>query len=126
MSLGTSKMENFPKLSTGAVTQYPLPLGIRQGAQIIRFVDGSDQRFLAEGRQYRSWQLKLDLLNESELQQIDAFFDAHSGNYSTFTFPDPITGANVPNCRLQDSTLITEYVAVGSGSASLWILETNG
>jgi hypothetical protein len=119
-------MANFPSLSTGAVTQYPAALVIGQSAQVIRFLDGSDQRFLTQRRQYRRWQIRLDLLNENELQEVELFFDAQSGNYSTFSFPDPFTGSTVPNCRIGDSALVTAYTGVNAGSTSLWVIETNG
>jgi hypothetical protein len=119
-------MADFPLLSTGAVAQYPVSLIVGQGAQVIRFLDGSDQRFLMQVRQYRRWQIRLDLLNENELQRIEAFFDAQKGNYSPFAFPDPFTGGLVPNCRLGGPTLITAYTGVDAGAASFWVIETNG
>jgi hypothetical protein len=119
-------MASFPLLSTSAVTQYPAPLIVAQEAQVIRFLDGSDQRFLTHGRQYRRWQIRLDLLNEDELQRIEGFFDAQKGNYSLFTFPDPFTGAPAVNCRLGNPTLVTEYTGIDAGSTSFWVIETNG
>jgi hypothetical protein len=119
-------MATFPSLSSGAIAQYPLIFGVSQGTSVIRFIDGSDQRFLVQGRQLRSWQIRVELLTDAEMAQLETFFDSQQGAYSTFTFPDPISGADVPNCRLGSAELTTVYGAPGAGSASLWVVETNG
>jgi len=116
----------FPLLSSGAVTQYPAPMVTGQAVEVIRFLDGTDQRYLTQGRQYRRWQIRLDLLNGTELQRIESFFTAVQGEYSIFDFPDPFSGVTVPNCRLGASGLATEYAGVDTGSTSLWVIETNG
>lgn len=118
-------MANFPVLSTGAVTQYLTPVTVGQAVQVIRFLDGSDQRYLMQGKTRRQWEIRLELLNESETQQIEDFFAAQQGDYSAFTFPDPFSGANVPNCRLAAPTLVTDYMAVDAGSSTFWVIETN-
>ena len=119
-------MATFPLLSSGAVTQYPAGLVTGQSAEAIRFLDGSDQRYLTQGRQFRSWQIRLNLLNETELQQMESFFSSQQGDYSSFSFPDPFGGNSVANCRLGAPQLITDYLGVDMGSTSLWVIETNG
>ena len=119
-------MASFPVLSSGAVTQYPAPLRFGQAAQVIRFLDGSDQRYLIQGRSFRSWEIRVDLLNGSEMQQIESFFTSMQGDYSKFLFPDPFTGQMVPNCRIGAPGVILEYVGEDVGAASLWVIETDG
>lgn len=119
-------MANFPMLSSGAVTQYPAVIGTGQSARVIRFIDGSDQRYLNQGHPLRRWQIRLDLLNESELQKLEAFFAAQSGDYSPFNFPDPFSGSTVANCRFASPGFLTEYVGVDLGSTSFWVIESNG
>lgn len=119
-------MAGFPVLQSGAVMQYPAPVTSGQGAQAIRFLDGSDQRYLTQRRQLRQWEIRLDLLNDPEIQQLEAFYAAQSGDYSVFSFPDPFSGAAVPNCRFGAPELLTEYTAAGAHSASLWVIETYG
>jgi hypothetical protein len=116
----------FPILSTGAVAQYGSPLGVVWPAQVIRFLDGTDQRFLASGLPLRRWLIDLRLLNESEIAAVEVFFSAVGGEYSTFTFPDPVSGVGVPNCRVGAPELISEYQAVDIAATSLWVVETNG
>jgi len=117
---------NFPLLSTGAVTQYGSPAGSVWPAQVIRFVDGSDQRFLASGKPFRRWAIDLRLLNESEIAAVEAFFNALGGEFTTFIFPDPIGGTSVPNCRLGAPELISDYQDVDIAATSMWVVETNG
>jgi hypothetical protein len=119
-------MTTFPLLNSGAVTQYPAPLTSGQAVQVIRFVDGVDQRYLMQGRTFRQWEIQLNLLTDIELQQLEAFFLAQQGDYTAFVFPDPISGTNVPNCRFGTSSLLTEYDGVNASSTSFWVIETNG
>jgi hypothetical protein len=119
-------MATFPILSSGAVMQYPALISSGQGAQVIRFLDASDQRYLAQPKALRQWQIRLDLLNEDEIQQLEAFFIAQTGDYSTFAFPDPFSGASVPNCTFGAPGFASEYVGVDVSSTSFWVTETNG
>ncbi len=116
----------FPILSSGAVTQYGSPIGYVWPAQVIRFLDGPEQRFPACGNVFRRWAIDLRLLNESEVASIEAFFTAMSGEYSTFAFPDPISGTSVPNCRIGAPELISNYQDVDIAATFMWVVETNG
>jgi hypothetical protein len=69
-------MANFPTLSSGAIAQYPLVAGSVQNTSVIRFLDGVDQRFLSQGKQFRRWKIKLELLNDAEVGQLENFFDS--------------------------------------------------
>jgi hypothetical protein len=115
----------FPILSSGAVAQYGSPFGSVWPAQIIRFLDGTDQRFLSCERPLRRWRIDLRLLNESEIAAVEGFFSSVGGEYSSFTFPDPISGLGVPNCRVGAPELISEYQGVDVAATSLWVVETN-
>jgi hypothetical protein len=119
-------MATFPVLSSGAVTQYPTTVKFSQSVQIFRFLDGSDQRFLNQGRQYRRWQIHLDQLNETEMNQLEAFFIGQQGEYSVFDFPDPISSQTVPNCRLDTAGMVIDFVGIDKGSSTLWVVEING
>ncbi len=119
-------MANFPQLSTRAVTQYPLQITSGQASQVIRFLDGSDQRYLMQGRTLRRWQIKLNLLNEQEAQTLASFFETQLGDYLSFEFPDPYSGAAVPNCRFANSAFATEFEAVDMSATSYWVIEANG
>ncbi len=119
-------MTTFPLLSTGAVTQYPLEIVTGQASQVIRFLDGTDQRYRMQGRMLRQWQIKLDLLNEDEIEALQNFFVGQLGDYSSFVFMDPYSGTGVPNCRFATAAFSAMYEAVDLGAASFWVIETNG
>jgi hypothetical protein len=119
-------MATFPRLNTGAVSQYPTTLTVGQGVAIIRFIDGSDQRFLNQGRQYRRWKVDLTLLNDQEIHQLEQFFVSQQGEYSAFVFPDPISGTDVLNCRIGEPELGTVCTGTDVNSSTMWIIETNG
>jgi hypothetical protein len=119
-------MNTFPLLSTGAVTQYPLGIAKGQSSQVIRFVDGADQRFQLQGRMLRRWQIRLDLLDDNEIAALEAFFDSQLGGYSAFIFPDPFSGTPVPNCIFGTDAFQSDYEGVDVSSTSFWVIETNG
>lgn len=119
-------MATFPALSSGAIVQYPTSLTTGQAAQVIRFLDGSDQRYLVQGKMLQSWEIRLDLLNETEIQRIEEFFMLQQGDYSPFVFPDPFTGSNIPNCRLGAAGFVSDYLGVDASATSFWVLETHG
>ncbi len=119
-------MGSFPLLSTGAVTQYPLGIATGQGNRVVRFLDGTDQRYRMQARMFRRWQIHLGLLNESEIQALETFFTGQLGGYSTFVFPDPYSGMEVPNCRFGGDNFLTDYEAADVSRSSFWVIETNG
>lgn len=119
-------MATFPFLSTGAIAQYPLVTETVQPAAVIRFLDGSDQRFSIVGISLRQWQIRLDLLSEIEIKRLETFYADRLGDYLSFDFPDPISGSIVPNCRFAAPTMSSDYLGLNVNSASFWILETRG
>ncbi len=119
-------MPIFPLLSSGAVAQYSLPLITGQAVQMIFFLDGTDQRYLIQGRIFRQWQIQLTLLNDIEIAQLQTFFDEQQGDYAIFDFPDPISGQTIPNCRLLIPEMTCSYEGLGASSTTLYVTETNG
>jgi hypothetical protein len=119
-------MTRFPTIASGAVTQYPAEVVQSQSVQVLEFLDGSEQRYLTQSRPMRAWRISLDQLSEDELHQLEDFFANQRGMYSSFTFPDPVGGSDVNNCRFADPELTTSYVDVNNSSVTCWVVETNG
>lgn len=119
-------MPNFPTLNTQAVVQYPTGLNVRFRTEVITFLDGKDQRCNAGAAGMRSWLIQLDKLSFSEQANLEKFFRSQQGRYSTFAFPDPLTGEVVANCRLSADSLMLSYNGINQGSATVWVQETNG
>ncbi len=114
-------MATFPTLRTGAVAQYPLDYSTRFATQTVRFLDGSSQRYRISGSGLRRWQIRLDLLDESELAALIDFVDAQTSN--TFQFADPLSGTIVASCVLSGDPFEAILEAEGRGRASLVIEE---
>src|SRR5271169_5183202 len=102
-------MATFPALSTGAIAQYPLPAYVARATQVIRFLDGSDQRCVVRARPVRWWVVKLSLLNDAELALLEGFFTEQQGGFGAFDFLDPFSGQTIANCRFATSELVTLY-----------------
>ncbi len=118
-------MPIFPTLNSGAVCQFPTVFGSSVSVQILRFLDGSDQRFPLRTGVQRRWQIRLDLLTNSEGSKIEQFFVSQAGIFASFDFPDPISGALVPNCRFGNPVLERELTGLNTEALSLWVIETH-
>jgi hypothetical protein len=103
-------MLTFPILKTGAVAQYPMILSEAFGNEVLQFVGGDEQRFRSSPGSLRSWTIQLELLDETELAQVDAFFAAASGSFGVFDFPDPVSGTVISNCFVQSDNLTEDFI----------------
>src|SRR3954453_9600148 len=112
-------MLSFPSLRSGATAQYPLGLTEDAAVQVIRFLDGTDQRFQSRGKLLRRWKIDLTALTEDEIGAVEAFFNALGGAYMKFSFSDPVSGDLIPNCILYTEELLFKYMVVDCPSTSL-------
>jgi hypothetical protein len=119
-------MAQFPLLNSGAITQYPAAVTYGQAVQVVRFLDGSDQRYLSQGSVLRMWEIRVDLLTDAEIFAIEQFFEGQNGNSQFFSFPDPITNVLTPNCIFGSPEIAFAYTGVNTSSTSFWVLETKG
>jgi len=101
-------MAQFPTLKTGAILQYPAQKATKYSTQVLRFLDGSEQRFRNYASPLRKWTIRLDLLDEAELHALREFFRTAEGAAGSFTFTDPWDGARYPNCSLEPEAMIEE------------------
>ena len=114
-------MLQFPTLKTGAVAQYPAAHSIQYRTDIVRFVDGSEQKLRNSPLFLLSWELSLDQLDEQELSTLAAFFASAQGAAASFSFTDPWTGLTYPSCSLDGDSFRAGYHAPLSGSTRLVI-----
>src|SRR5437016_4063790 len=97
-------MANFPHLKTNAVLQYPATRDFRFANTVLSFVDGSQQCYRESRDALRRWLVRLDLLDEAELANLQAFFVTEQGRTGSFSFTDPWDEAIYADCSLdQDS-----------------------
>ena len=116
-------MANFPTLKTGAVAQYPSDRVRRYSTQVLRFLDGGEQRFAGFGAPLKRWLIRLQLLDETELVGIEDFFVEHAGQAVTFTFTDPWDGTMYTNCSFEGDTMTADYRESGDGRTSIVVKE---
>jgi phage-related protein len=116
--------DSFPQLSTGAVTQYPSSRTVNFDAEILKFVDGSEQRWAAGGSGQRRWELKLANVSEEELCAIEEFFVSQQGRFGNFSFTDPFDGTVYPDCSFEADSLHGQLFDEESAQSTL-VIRTN-
>jgi len=114
---------SFPVLSTGAVAQYPADRARQFSTHVWRFLDGSEQRFPDYGTPLLRWTIRLDLLTETELVNLEAFFLSEQGESGSFSFTDPWDGTVYPNCSFVSGTVAAEFQDVGRGATQVVVKE---
>ena len=116
-------MATFPALKTGAVAQYGSGRMRRFSTQVFRFLDGGEQRFQEFGAPLRRWTIRLSLLDEAELAELESFFETQGGRAGAFAFPDPWDGTVYANCSFDDDEMRLEYAGQARGTASVTVKE---
>lgn len=113
----------FPHLKTGSVAQYPAAKELRLATEVVRFVDGSEQRYREFGSALRRWIIRLELLDEAELTAVEEFFEECQGAFGSFTFRDPWSGIEHTDCSLDQDSV--EIVLAGElrGATALIVSE---
>jgi hypothetical protein len=112
-------MNEFPRLKTGAVAQYPARRVTRYQTQVMRFMDGSEQRFREFSGALRRWVIELTTLDDEEMEAMEAFFVAEQGGYGTFTFVDPWDDVEYEGCSLDNPDSFFNYTGLHDGRTRL-------
>jgi len=115
-------MATFPVLKTGAVAQYPADRTRSYSTQVHRFLEGGEQRFPGFGSPLKRWMIRLEMLDEAELNGLEQFFLDREGRSGTFSFTDPWDGTVYPNCRIDQDELAAVFQERG-GAASVLVKE---
>lgn len=114
-------MATFPRLSTNAVTQYPSARRFEAKTQVMRFVDGTEQRFRTLSRPQKRWMLRLDLISDEEYAALERFFEANGGADGEFTFVDPWDGQEYPDCSFDMESFEAQVNEHGRVTATVMI-----
>jgi hypothetical protein len=114
----------FPTLKTDAVAQYPATRTLSYRADIVSFLDGSEQRFRNAPSALRQWEIALDQLDEQEIAAIQQFFLLNEGSAGTFEFADPFdTNVVYANCSIDADSVDLLYLGPLSSRTRLIIKE---
>jgi len=119
-------MSTFPTLKTGAVLQYPAQKEVRFATEVVQFIDGSEQRFREYQTQLHRWVIRLDLLDQGELQGLREFFRTQAGAANSFAFTDPWDGTTYANCTIEGEDMVQQLVDEMKGKTSLTVRENRG
>jgi len=119
-------MSAFPTLKTGATLQYPAQRATEFSTDVVKFVDGSEQRFRGYQTPLRRWSIRLELLDETELHTLREFFRTQSGAAESFSFTDPWDGTVYPNCSLDGDEMAEELDDAEQGKTTLTVVENRG
>jgi phage-related protein len=116
-------MASFPTLRTGAVAQYPADRTREFSTQVYRFLDGSEQRIAEYPAALRRWQIRLELLDEAELDTLQEFFLSEDGRAGSFSFTDPWDGSAHANCSFGGDVLALDFEGPMNGKTNLVVKE---
>ena len=116
-------MASFPVLKSGAVAQYGSARTREFATQVFRFLDGSEQRVAQYGAVLRRWTIRLSLLDEAELAEMESFFKSQAGEAESFAFPDPWDGTVYPNCSFDHDQLATQNSGPARGTVTVTVKE---
>lgn len=119
-------MATFPTLKTGAVAQYPAARTFQYRNQILRFVDGNEQRYRDSAGPLHQWIIRLDYLDQTEMAALEEFFSASQGRFASFEFTDPWDGSQYPNCSVSVDTMAALSQQEFRGITSITIVENRG
>jgi Conserved hypothetical protein 2217 (DUF2460) len=118
-------MSAFPKLKTGAVAQYPASRALVHATEVVRFLDGTEQRYRVREAAARRWVVRLDLLDETEIARLQEFFIAEQGRFGSFSFEDPWDGSVHANCSLERDEFEFELLGEARGRLVLVVREND-
>ena len=118
-------MNAFPKLKTGAVAQYPAGRALVHATEVLRFLDGTEQRYRTRAAAGRRWTIHLKLLDETEVARLQEFFITEQGRFGSFSFEDPWDGSVHADCSLEDDNFEVELLGETRGRLVLVVKENN-
>jgi hypothetical protein len=114
-------MAEFPRLSTGAVAQYPSSKQVAFATNVTRFIDGSEQRFRTTGSAVKRWVIQLSAATAEEIFAVEGFFASQQGRFGTFSFTDPWDGIEYADCSFDEDAMQTRYLSEWRAGARLII-----
>ena len=114
-------MADFPTLKTGAYVQDGSAAVVRFGTRVIRFSDGTEQRFRDRKGPRRRWMVRLDLLTDQEVDLLANFIDARQGRHGSFSFFDPFDQIEYPDCSLESDSHLFDLREHQNTAATIWV-----
>jgi phage-related protein len=119
-------MASFPTLKTSAVMQYPAVKAIAFQNQVVRFVDGTEQRYRDCAGPLRRWTIRLSDLDETEMAALEHFLESNQGSFGRFAFTDPWDNQTYGDCSFASDAMTLTSVDEMRGNTSVTVKENRG
>jgi len=119
-------MASFPTLKTSAVTQYPATKAVKFQNQVVRFVDGTEQRYRDCAGPLHQWLIRVNELDETEMAALEEFLESNQGSFGSFSFTDPWDNQTYGNCSFADDAVNLTSADEIRGSTSVTVKENRG
>jgi Fe-S-cluster formation regulator IscX/YfhJ len=119
-------MASFPTLKTSAVMQYPASKVVAFQNQVVRFVDGTEQRYRDCAGPLHRWIIRLDELDETEMAALEQFLESNQGSFGDFSFTDPWDNQVYGNCSFGSDAINLTSVEAMRGNTSVTVKENRG
>jgi len=119
-------MASFPTLKTSAVAQYPATKTVSFQNQVVRFVDGTEQRYRDCAGPLHQWVIRLSELDETEITALERFLEANQGSFGNFSFTDPWDNQTYSNCSFASDAMDLTSVEEMRGNTSVTVKENRG
>jgi hypothetical protein len=71
----------------------------------------------------QQWTIRLDLLDEAEMETLREFFLSQEGRAGSFSFTDPFTGMAYPSCSFASDTLSLQFQGPQNGMTQVVVKE---
>jgi len=118
-------MSEFPKLRTGAPAQYPATKCIEYRTTVLKFLDGTEQRYRESGSPLRRWELSFRLVDEDEAGRMQELFEVSNGRFGSFEFEDPWEGMKKRECSFAEDEMEWKLDGEFRSEGTIVIRETN-
>jgi len=116
-------MASFPTLKTSAVTQYPATKAVKFQNQVVRFVDGTEQRYRDCAGPLHQWVIRLSELDDTEMAAVEQFLESNQGSFGSFSFTDPWDNQTYSNCSFVDDAINLTSVEEMRSNTSVTVKE---
>src|ERR1039458_5520357 len=111
-------MASFPTLKTSAIAQYPATKTVVFQNQVVRFVDGAEQRYRDSAGPLHRWVIRLIELDETEMAALEEFLESNQGSFGSFSFTDPWDNQTYSNCSFASDAMDLTSVEEPPGTAA--------
>jgi len=103
--------------------QYPAQKSTVFSTVVLRFVDGTEQRFAGYVGPLRQWLIRLELLDQGEVNDLASFVLLNNGAGGTFAFTDPWDGTVYSNCSFRSDSMAVTFTGESQIATNLTVTQ---